>query len=193
MSDNPTDAQPQEPMSPWEARRKAVASLAGAIGNPDFPVGDLANLRRIQPDSFYPPAYWRQLFKRVPEMLRHPEQEAIWAVLMQAMAIMAPGGYQPGASLGQVLARMDSGTMEPRLLKLLSSRGAATWNQIRLMARMLANQGLRVDFNDFAELLFNQEGPGREPARRRLARDFFSGQHKKDQQTQATNQEGGGK
>jgi CRISPR type I-E-associated protein CasB/Cse2 len=191
MSENQAEARQEHIPNPWELRRQAVNKLGAAIGHAEFPAGDLAALRKLDQHKAYPPAYWRLLTnpERVPQTLtRGKANETAWALIMQTMAIMAPGCHQPGLSLGRVLAGMDQGTMETRLMKLLSSRGDAVWDQIRFLARMLANQGLSIDFSGLADLLLSPEGSERERARNAIARDFFAAQYKKDQIQAGPNQ-----
>lgn len=153
---------------------KVVASLAGSIAHPEFPSGDLAGLRRLQPDSRLAPAFWRLLVNRVPESMRRSEEtERRWAVLMQAMAVMAPNIHATNRGLGKVLAEMNRDSLEQRMLRLLRSRGRQLEDQLRLMARLLASQAELVNWVSLAWLVLSDDETMRQKICRAIARDYY--------------------
>lgn len=150
-----------------------VAELAGVIGHDKFPKGDLAELRRLRPET-PPPAYWRLLFDRVPEDWRREEwQERAWTIVMSGMAIMAPRGHATSAPLGRVMARIGGSTAESRLWQLLRVRGEQLEDHIRMLARFLASKEERIDWADLARLLLTADEDKRDAVCRKLARDFY--------------------
>lgn len=152
---------------------KAVDALAGTLRQESFPKGDLAELRRLKPD-LPPPAFWRLLVKMVPPELRHDDRsERAWAVIIQAMAIMAPDIHAPGRMLGQVMHGLGSTSAETRLWRFLRSRGDQMEDQIRLLARFLASKELRVDWYSLARLILAEDEEQRESVCRNLARSFY--------------------
>lgn len=161
--------------------QSVVAGLAGTIGHPDFPSGDLAELRRLRPQN-PPPAFWRLLVDRTPKDMRTgAAAERRWAVLMQGMAIMAPNVHAPKRSLGRALAAVGSqDTAEARLLRLLRSQGEQLEDQIRILARQLAASESPVDWTGVARLLFATSPEGHDAACRSLARDFYASQHEQN-------------
>jgi len=168
-----------ESQSSSNSLSQVVAHLAGVIGHPDFPAGDRADLRRLKPEEPSSPAFWRVLLNHVPgEFYRDEEAERRWAVIIQAMALMAPEIHAPGRGLGRVLAGQDRGTMEPRLIRLLRSEGTRLEDQVRLMARMLANMAEPVDWTDLARLVLSRGSETRKKIVREIARDFFYHQKK---------------
>lgn len=149
-----------------------VDSLAGTICHDAFSKGDLAELRRLRPES-PPPAFWRLLAAKIPrDMCMDDQAERAWAVVMQGMALMAPAAHAPGTLLGRALAGLDD-TAETRLWKFLNSRGEALEDQVRLMARFLASRERRVDWCGLAGLLLARDEERREEVCRALARSFF--------------------
>lgn len=175
---NPASLKPADPL------RQGVNALAGVICSENFPRGDLAALRRIQPGKTCPPAFWRLLFGRVPEQLQHPDHERQWAVVMQGLAIMAPEAHDPVRSLGRVLGEEQrSESTESRLMRLLRSRGDRLDDQLRLMSRLLASKRLAVDWVSLARLIFARDDKEWEHACQRLARDYFRhGKRQSDRQ-----------
>jgi CRISPR type I-E-associated protein CasB/Cse2 len=151
-----------------------VASVAGTLAHKEFPKGDLADLRRGGTRLTTSPGYWRVLLDRVSEeRRRNVEQERLWGVVMQCMAVMAPNIHAPGRTLGKVLAQTGRDSLEHRFLRLLRSQGSALEDQMRLMARFLASQNLAVDWAPLAGLLLARSEAARETIRRRLARDYY--------------------
>lgn len=150
-----------------------VASVAGTLSHPEFPKGDLAALRRGGPFLVSSPGFWRVLVSRVDEGLRaSDEAERTWAVIFQAMAIMAPNIHDPSRSLGTVLAGLSE-SLEHRFLRLLRCRDEQLEDQVRLMARLLASHRLAVDWVSLARLLLATNDEARERIVRRLARDYY--------------------
>lgn len=181
MSLEQNTAEVPTPVSGSRPIDQAVDSLAGTICHEHFPPGDLADLRRLQPASPRAPGFWRLLVVRVPaELRRSQEQESHWAAVMQAMAIMAPAAHQPDEPLGTVLADLDQGPMERRLMSLLATReNEAMWDQLRLLARMLASKARPMNFRQVANWLLARDEKQREKVRRDMARAFFFRQYQK--------------
>lgn len=151
---------------------KAVDSLAGTIGHESFPKGDLAELRRLKPSS-PPPAFWRLYAAKIPpDLCTDDADERAWAVIMQGLALMAPGGHAPGTPLGRALAGLGD-TAEARLWKCLNSRGEMLEDQVRLMARFLDSKDRRVDWCGIARLLLAHSEDQRDRSCRDLARSYY--------------------
>lgn len=153
---------------------KDIARVAGTLSHPEFPRGDLADLRRGGTRLFTSPGYWRVLLDRVSQSHRLDEEaERRWGVILQAMAIMAPDIHVPKQGLGRVLAGMGQDSLEHRLLRLLRSEGQVLEDQIRLMARLLASYNRAVDWAPLAGLLLFQDDNRKESIRRSIARDYY--------------------
>lgn len=170
---------PQEGTAPSQAADegldKVIPRLAGILAHPEFPSGDLAELRRLKPEEPACAAYWRLLTRYVPRSWRRDLQaERDWAVLLQCMAIMAPRIHQQGTSLGRALALLGRDSLEPRFLRLLRSRGRQFREQLRVICRLLASQAQAVDWIPLGYLLLNRKSNLQESIRRHLARDFYS-------------------
>lgn len=162
-----------------------VDELAGALSNEFFPKGDLAELRRMRPE-LPPAAFWRVLVDFVPENFRRDDrQERAWAVLMQAMALMAPNAHAKDASLGRVFSTLEGNreATERRFWTFLRSRGEQLEDQVRLTARFLASKDRRVDWLGPARLLLAADETRRDKVCRDLARSFYFQSSQTEQET----------
>jgi hypothetical protein len=57
-------------MTNFSDLKRVIAALAGVLGSPHFPKGDLAELRRMTYDT--PPLpFWRVLYDYVPEVFAY--------------------------------------------------------------------------------------------------------------------------
>jgi hypothetical protein len=128
--------------------------------------GDLAELRRLAPEQPSAPAFFRILARIAPEagvetMRRYAHYLRILALKPEALS---------GDRLGAVMAAC--GVSESRVQRLLTSRGETMRDQLRLIARRLANSG-NVPWRGFADLLLATDDQQAEDARLRIARDYW--------------------
>lgn len=158
----------------YQARAKAVAAIAHAMADKGFPPGDLAQLRRLDPDSPNRPAFWKLLVDLVqPEELRRTAAaERGWAMLMAAMAILGPGCHRRDVRAGTVLAH--AGFSEARFEHLLRVEGERFWDDLRRLCRFLAARDLGFDWVRLAPLLVPFGEEEAERTRRELARDYYT-------------------
>jgi len=127
--------------------------------------GDLAELRRLDPDHPDAPAFFRIVTKVAPEagvetMRRYAHFLRILALRPEALS---------GDRLGAVMA--EAGVSESRVQRLLTARGDAMRDQLRLVARRLANSG-NLPWRGFAHLLLASEKHA-DDSRLRIARDYW--------------------
>jgi len=161
-------------------RTNPEVSLGSVIGRvaramqEDLPPGELASLRRLDPDYPYSPGVWRLLVSFVPDSwLSGPEmqdKERCWACIFMGMS-HAIGAHDPHASLGAALAKAK--WSELRFVRLLRERGVALFRSVRLLARYLASKDQSANWADIAILVLNQEGERAQRHRHRIARDFY--------------------
>jgi len=155
--------------------REVVSGIAGLIGQPAFPRGDLAALRRMKPDAPSAPAFWRILTAKVPQPYRHGEDaERRWALIIHGMALMAPIHMASDPSIGRALSAIR--LTELRLAKLLNARSIQFRAQVSRLARHLAAKGQPIDWRPLGQLILTEsrdEGKA-ENIRMTIARDYFS-------------------
>lgn len=165
--------------APWRQRRESVLALANLLASPHFSPGDRAELRRLEPQDFNRPAFWRLLVRHVPEDLRRGEEaESRWAMLLHGMALMAPLHHQMGRQPGRVMAEADF--PEARLEQFLRARGPQAWPTFRRLCQFLASRAAPLDWIDFSAFVLAEQEDWAEEQRRRIARAYYAAAHHKD-------------
>lgn len=166
-------------MNEQENLNSVVSTLAGILSSDRFPRGDLAELRRMTPES--PTlAFWRVLIDYIPEKLRGNESmENKWLVILNGMAIMAPAVHssEPSYSVGSVFSDFPI----QRITHFLRSKGSNLTDQIRLLARLCRSKGVPVDWQILAYLLFSSEKTLEGKIKRQIAKDYVQSISKKEE------------
>lgn len=178
MNDQPTDDSKTE-----QTLTSTVHKIAGFLARGDHEggvsTGDLAELRRIDPEEPYTPALWKLLLSRVPEQHRRGnESERRWAILLMAMAHCA-GLHDPKTAFGAALA--EAGWSELRFVRLLRARGDNLDKELRRLAQYLASKKQHANWADAAWLLFVQDGDHAEETRQRIAKSYYTYQYASEQ------------
>lgn len=147
-------ASPERPATP--SAGSTVATIAGVLGREGFPRGDLAILRRLDPDCASAPAFWRLLTLAVPpERRRSPEVERRWALILHAMALMVPHHHDASTRVGRALHA--AGYSEQRLGRLLDARGAQFRALVPRLCRQLAHKAQPLDWRELGRLILATE------------------------------------
>ena len=165
MSEGPPDANGQiiEP-SPVIVRSKEwlppqrnidaiVYRLVQDIGSPSFPRGDLAGLRRMNPEEPDTAAFYRLMAEW--ELLANQNLETRWALIMHGIALMTPAAHDGRTPVGEALF----GGGDP-------NRANAFYSDLRLKS-ISESTGSSVGYSDVADVPHDERC---EPAFR-LARD----------------------
>lgn len=153
-----------------------IAHVARVIGSPDFPTGDRAALRRMSPGQPLPMAFYRFALRHLPE--NWETRLADWVTLVAGMAIMYPSIHRPDQGLGAALA--EAGYAEARLERLLASEGDTRRSLLLRAARFAGAKGIAFNWADGARLLLTSDAEKREELHRRIARDFYISQTRKE-------------
>jgi CRISPR system Cascade subunit CasB len=149
---------------------QTIGKLAGILASDDFPTGERAALKRMNPGLTPPLAFYRFAFHHLPEHWEHRQTE--WVTLVAGIALMHPSPHQSDLPAGQVLAK--AGYAESRLERLLAAEDETLETLLLRAARFLAAKGAPLNWTDFARLLLAGRDSGqREAARLRIARDFY--------------------
>ncbi len=167
--------------------------FAWQMAQKGFRRGDLAELRRMNPDSTDSPVFVGLLADK--ELLGSPEVERKWALILHGIALMTPkGGDDESVNsahdgdmpvgralyLGGEAIRERGFYSETRLKRLLSSRGDMTRTLLERAFRMLAASNVTFSWREMANFIrndgFNEEAAERH--RRRIAREYFQAERR---------------
>lgn len=162
----------------------AVGDIARRLARDDYPSGDLAALRRLDPDAPDGAAFWQLVAWFAPELFDDENGQRVLAATVRGMAIAHPFHLPVGGrrSLGTAMAEAD--VAEARLLRLLRLGRAGLPEELRRLARLMASKGDdgRFDWSDAAWLLATADSNAGEKVRRRIARDFYRIAYTKQQE-----------
>ena len=184
-------AQSNQPRS-WG---EIVARFAAAMGRDDFRRGDLAELRRMDPDAPDAAVFWQLLAEENLEV--SPAIEVKWALILHGIALMTPTAGRTGSqrsahdgntSIGWALFFADDEQRtrpfysNTRLNRLLTARGPMLRT---LLARMFRMMGDRRPFNwrEMARLILNDgyNDEWAEDARHGIARAYYQAERRSTQ------------
>ena len=132
-----------------------ISGLAQVLGGEGFPRGDLAALRRLDPDHASAPAFWRLLMRIPEERRRGRDAEARWALILHGMALMVPHHHGANVPVGRALFRADYS--EQRLGRLLDARGAQFRALVPRLCRQLAHKAQPFDWRELGRLILASE------------------------------------
>lgn len=159
--------------------REIVGRIAAELAAPSFPRGDLAALRRMEPDApGRTPVLLRLLARHASDRLEYGADELRrWALVLHGMALMAPRHHRTTIAVGRALRGPGRQPLyaEARLARLLSARGPAFRAQVPRLARQLKAKDQALDWREFSELIL-AEGRNEaraERARERIAQVFY--------------------
>ena len=138
--------------------------------------GDLAELRRLDTDQPSAPAFFRILARVAPEA--GPDAMRRYANFLRILALKPE--VLTDDRLGTVMAQ--TGVSESRVQRLLTARGGAMGDQLRLIAHRLANAG-NLPWRGFSDLLLTKDEKHADDNRLRIARDYWRALDRADAQS----------
>lgn len=160
--------------------------LAKELAKSHFPRGDLAQLRRMNPDYPNVPAFWRLMAQR--NLLGSPHREQHWAIVLQGIAIMTPTGTEGRSAhdkdipVGRALffggdpKRTTGFYSEARLKRLVTARGTILHTLLGRMFRMLSGKYQPLDWGEMAPFILFHDSLDTERldrSRLRIARAYY--------------------
>lgn len=177
---------------------EVAASFAWEMTHPTFSRGDLAGLRRMNPDEpGTTAAYWRLMAEK--DLLRGSEVEAKWALILHGIALMTPTAGDEGSNrtahegfmpvgralfLGGDAGRRERGYYsESRLNRLLTARGPMLRALLARMFRMMAAADQPFNWREMARFILNEDRNEErfEMARRRIASEYYQAERRSSQ------------
>ena len=170
-----------------------ATKFAWQMAQQGFRRGDLAELRRMNPDNTGSPVLMGLLAEE--ELFGPPEVEKKWALILHGIALMTPksgddesrgsahDGQMPvgrALYLGGEPTRDQGFYSEARLKRLLSSRGDMTRTLLARVFRMLAAANVTFSWREMANFIHSDgfDEKAAEQRRRRIAREYFQAQYR---------------
>ena len=180
---------------PW---RFIAADFAVELASDRFPRGDLAQLRRMNPDAPDAAAFWRLTARR--GLLGQPRLERKWALILRGVALMTPTGragrsaHDKTTPVGRALftggdpGRTAGYYSEARLNRLLTARGPILTSLLTRMFRMMAAANQPFDWVQMADLILSDghNEQAAERVRRNIASAYYQAENKANRPANAT-------
>ena len=184
-----------ENSQPWPER---AVRMAGTIAQyTEHRRGDLAELRRMDPDEPNAAAFWR-LMAQYDLLNSNEDVERKWGLIIHGIALMTPtnsGERNPNTAhngsmpvgralyLGGESQRSTALYSEARLNRLLTSGGPMLRTLLARMFRMLAANGVTFNWREMAQFILNEgyDDDAAEQNRRRIAREYYQAERRSSQ------------
>jgi CRISPR type I-E-associated protein CasB/Cse2 len=174
----PTDRTTEDATETSSAPHQIVGRFIGdlsaeASGQSRIGRGDLAALRRMDPDRPNTPAFWRLLAKATNGAMVWRDDEPRWALIAHGMALMVPNHHAAVISVGEALHNIHYA--EGRLARLLNARGSQFRALLPRLCRHLAAKQQPLNWFQLADLV-RHEGRSEDLADRvrlAIARDYY--------------------
>lgn len=178
-SERPPGA-PRETTSP---RDRMVGRLISSMrpeeksGQPRIGRGNLAALRRMDPEAYDAPAFWRLLAQATDGAMVCADNEPRWALIAHGMALMAPY-HHANIEIGTALHNIDYA--EGRLARLLGARRSQFRALVPRLCRHLASKQQPLDWFRLARLILSEsrDEEAAEKVRLGIARAYYGAQSK---------------
>jgi len=194
-----TERSPEAPDRPTQDRPwgEIAVGFARQLAAEGFPRGDLAALRRMDPDAPDAAVFWRLMANEesLKRWLGHDEIEQKWALILYGLALMtrtagndtmSRSAHDRNAPIGEVLFYGDNRNRttafysQSRLNRLLTARGSILRTLEARLFRMLGAKGCMFDWYQMASLIL-AEGYNEEWAdciRRDIARHYYRSENR---------------
>ena len=174
-----------------------TVNFASQMAHAEFRRGDLADLRRMDPNAPDKAVFWRLMAKQ--NLLGNPAVECKWALILHGIALMTPttsgdgnartahnGSTPVGRALflGGESQRASGFYSETRLNRLLTARGPMLRTLLARTFRMMAAaNSASFNWREMARFILNQgyDEEAAEQARRRIAREYYQAERRSSQ------------
>ena len=175
---------------------QVVGTLAWDMAADGFARGDLAELRRMDPDDPDASAFWRLMARH--DLLGSPAVERKWALILHGIALMTrTTGTEPASRsahdgttpVGRALffggnpERTNAFYSESRLNRLLTARGPVMHTLLARTFRMLGTVDQSFDWREMARMILSDERSASrvEGVRRSIANAYYLAEHRSQQ------------
>ena len=195
VTESPGTESQRENTQPWPER---AVSMAGTIGQyAEHRRGDLAELRRMDPDEPDAAVFWR-LMAQYDLLDVGGAVERKWALIIHGIALMTPTSSGEGNRgtahngqlpvgralfLGGESQRATGFYSEARLNRLLTAGGPMLRTLLARMFRMLAASGVSLNWREMTQFILNEgyDEDAAEQTRRRIAREYYRAERRSNQ------------
>ncbi len=145
--------------------------------------GELAELRRMNPDRPDAATFWRLMART--DRLGCPATESKWALILHGMALMAPnadGATPVGKALfdGGDNQRKQAFYSDFRFKRLLNARGGMQRALLSEMFRMMSAANQSFDWYEMASFILNDSEESQEAARSKMARYYYTTEYQRN-------------
>lgn len=175
------------------SRGDIAVGFAQQMAHEGFSRGELAALRRMDPDEPDTAVFWRLLAREGLLNFGHGA-ESKWALILHGIALMTPtgvgdssvrtahDGYMPvgrALFLGGDAQRTTGFYSETRFNRLLTARGPMLRTLLTRMFRMLASAGVSFNWREMAQFIMHDgDQEMAEEGRRRIARHYYQAERR---------------
>ncbi len=178
-----TTEREERPDRPWEA----ATFFGWLFSQTSFDRGDLASLRRMDPESPVTTAYWRLMnHKGLLSEDPRPRLERKWAVIMKSIAIMSRNAppvlcaHDRNISVGQALygPRRAPLYSERKVERFLRVRDDTFYEAVISFSRAMRAANASMNWGEMARLILGEgmNEVASQRARTNIARDYFRAQ-----------------
>ena len=180
---------------PWLATKwnveATILDIAERIASPNFRRGDLAELRRMAPDTHNAPVFWQIMAKY--GLPTNDLSVGKWSLIMHGMALMSPVAHD-NTEVGKALFQGGSETRttgfysELRLNRLLAARGSILRALLVQMFRMMKSAKQPFDWHEMADFILNDgvNETRAEEIRRNISRYYYSAYYQAERRNSPT-------
>lgn len=144
--------------------------------------GELAQLKRQNPDEPPPPAFYRIAMPSLENYKFYPTADEKKAIvfeknLMVLLCAMASDNYMFNPSVPLGVALSNAGFPELRFYRLLKANEAALRKQVSYMCKYLSSKGVSGNISEAFELMKSQDASeAAQIVRRKISRDYYRSQ-----------------
>ena len=160
---------------PSSKNAEIIGRLASFLRGDDVLRGDLAALRRLDPERPNAPAFWRLLaWHGVPVERLNDDSRRRWGLVLRGMALMVPHHHDGHVAVGTALHA--AGYAESRLGRLLNARGDPFRALVPRLCRQLAAKGQPLNWRELGRLILTEgrDEKAADAVRVAIARSYYA-------------------
>ena len=181
---SPVFVRTKEWLPPQRNIDAVVYRLVEDIVSPAFPRGQLAGLRRMNPEEPSTAAFYQLMAER--GLLENQNLENKWALIMRGIALMSPLAHDGRTPVGVALfeggdaGRSSAFYSELRLNRLLKARSSLLVTLVTQMFRMMNAANQPFDWREMAAFILSEDvdEDQSEASRRNIARSYYGAEYR---------------